>query len=815
LLSLGVVFHECLTGEEPFETTIHPVRLSTVVPRGLAKVVMKLLEKHPEARYRDGAEVANDLRKLLERVKGKRWDRPFKQPVPGEKGAPALPLASAPVPPEAPSSHALAPEPVPVNAKESEWPAPDTLLSVLPGDIPRVLDFGEAGTYTLEQCLGRGGMGEVYRARQAGAAGFVQRVAIKRLYPGIRPSEALSFVDEARVLSRLHHENIARVYAFHEWKGSYYLVMEYIEGHSLHALLELARCKEHRFSESVVCAIMADVAEALHHAHHATDEAGRALHIVHRDVSPTNILITREGRVVLVDFGVALSQHEGRVATRTGFTFIKGKAPYLSPEQVKHLPLDGRSDLFSVGTILMELLTGEAPFGWTADELTLFRIASVTPEYVASHLPGVSEPLRALCQKLLAQHPDQRFATGREVATALRRHARLGEGQQSIQAEVERLQALPDAKASPPAAEVTARSRSGGKRARRVLAFAAALMFATLVFVSWYVLRYPAVPGPSSPPLQGPTVALARLPERNIAPAPPVSPPSGPLASQPKREDIANAAAGPSGLAPGKHVPPSVVLADKNARIPLSVTAPPAARRPDGAAHVAVDSGESKSTARDQFVVALNATVQTTDPGATAQQPATLIVQCPAPPIGEDRELRAQLDAARSQLAKAKDEASMPEHLVAALLVSERPELASLVRTITRHVGRGIHTAMIDVYGSPRPGDPIVAVVLTLKNPRGNPAWKPAEGQVTIQPAVLHESLRPVPARWHPPLPVAVRSRPARILPGQTAQIALVLDRTDFNLDGRPVMVQLFREGKWVFEFELTPDDLSPIGAAQ
>jgi len=149
LLSLGVVFYECLTGEEPFETTVHPVRLSTVVPRGLAKVVMKLLEKHPEARYRDGAEVANDLRKLLERVKGKRWDRPFKQPVPGEKGAPALPLASAPVPPEAPSSHALAPEPVPVDAKESEWPAPDTLLSVLPGDIPRVLDFGEAGTYTL------------------------------------------------------------------------------------------------------------------------------------------------------------------------------------------------------------------------------------------------------------------------------------------------------------------------------------------------------------------------------------------------------------------------------------------------------------------------------------------------------------------------------------------------------------------------------------------------------------------------------------------------------------------------------------------
>jgi len=180
-----------------------------------------------------------------------------------------------------------------------------------------VLDFGKADAYTLEECLGRGGYGEVYRARQKGAAGFAQPVAIKRLRPGSPPNRARSFVDEAYVLSRLHHPNIAQVHAFHESKGSHYLVMEYIDGQSLHALLQLARRKGHRFSASVACAVMAEVADALDYAHGVTDDAGRPLYIVHRDVSPTNILIAKMGRVVLVDFGVARHEGEGRAATST------------------------------------------------------------------------------------------------------------------------------------------------------------------------------------------------------------------------------------------------------------------------------------------------------------------------------------------------------------------------------------------------------------------------------------------------------------------------------------------------------------------
>ncbi|HEY8206309.1 MAG TPA: serine/threonine-protein kinase, partial [Myxococcaceae bacterium] len=169
--------------------------------------------------------------------------------------------------------------------------------------IGSVLDFGELGAFKLEARLGRGGMGEVYRARQVGPKGFSQVVAIKRLRPGRHEWEERSFVDEARVLSMLHHENIARVYGFYELAGNAYLVMEYIEGETLYSLLETARHRGTRFSERAACLIAADVAEALHYSHLATDDAGRLLQIVHRDVSTTNIIISNTGRTKLVDFG--------------------------------------------------------------------------------------------------------------------------------------------------------------------------------------------------------------------------------------------------------------------------------------------------------------------------------------------------------------------------------------------------------------------------------------------------------------------------------------------------------------------------------
>jgi len=409
-------------------------------------------------------------------------------------------------PVDMPSSPAPAPEPETgkpedvtetfdgeIGLPEAAWAGLSTSDLETPS-LGSVLDFGELGTFKLEKCLGRGGMGEVYKARQVGPKGFSQLVAIKRLRPGRHQWEEQSFVDEARVLAMLRHENIARVHGFFEQEGNAYLVMEYIEGPTLYSVLEQARRRGDHFSEKAACEITAEMAEALHYAHRATDEAGRPLQLVHRDVSTTNILITETGRAKLVDFGVAYSKLEGRTETSSASTIIKGKAPYLSPEQVKHLPVDGRSDLFSLGTILVEMLTGEPPFGWTADHSTLRRIAQVTPEYVAAATTAVSKELRAICQKLLAREPDQRFASGGEVAQALRRHAAQHDGPALVQEEVGRLQGLPGAAAPRP------RATSGAlreiKRLRRVLMAAGVLALALLTVLAWYAHR---VPSPSQP----------------------------------------------------------------------------------------------------------------------------------------------------------------------------------------------------------------------------------------------------------------------------------------------------------------------------
>jgi len=795
LFSLGVVFYECLTGEHPFdtslpedmlleevafETPIHPVRLSTAVPLGLNKVVMKLLKKQPKARYREGAEVAKDLRRLLEKVKDKRWDKPFKQPVPDEEEAPVLSIVPALVPPETPT-----PEPGSVHEKENEGPMPDTphsqphsvdsgaladtetsrkapasspgadtdvLLSDemdtadprgLPESEPAVgtvLDLGKAGAYTLEQRLGRGGMGEVYKARQVGAKGFSQLVAIKRVRPGQKEWEERSFADEARVLSLLHHQNIARVYGFYESEGHPYLVMEYVEGHSLHALLELAQKKGHRFSASVACAVMAEVAEALDYAHHVEDEKGRPLQIVHRDVSPTNILIAKTGRVVLVDFGVAHFKDEQRVATPIGFTTIKGKAPYVSPEQVKQLPLDARSDLFSVGTILVELLTGKAPFGWTADWTTLKRIQTVTPEYVASLLPGVSKPLRALCQKLLAFHPDQRFATGHELATELRRHADLVEGSQGIQAAVEQLLARPDAKAPPPpAAEAVARALSGVQRARRVVTLAGALMLAAMLAMVFWSVPQPAVPAPSSPPLEGPAVSLPFPPEKTT----PVPPPNGPLAGTSKQDD--------GGAA---------VAAGSDHRRNIVATPPTGRKRTDGTLAVSLNSDECKAlAARDELVAAK---------GQLAAMRSTLFDA-----LKRERALS-------EENARIKRDDRSVDHALAILLANGEAKKAGFWPAETKVLKDGDMNIQVDVFKGPGKA----ATLVTMTKGRGGTPWRLGETRVSVD-------LTSMTAR-----PFSMSSDRDEIGAGETGRIAVVADGKSFESakDLVDLTVQIFSD---------------------
>ncbi|MEO1171956.1 MAG: serine/threonine-protein kinase, partial [Myxococcota bacterium] len=201
--------------------------------------------------------------------------------------------------------------------------------------------------YEVVRRIAVGGMGEIFLAKQADLVGFDRFVILKSLLPGIaKGHDAVQwFLDEARVVSKLNHPNIVSVFEVGLWENTYYIAMEYIRGVSLSELLE--HVSEHgvKIPLGIVCAVVRDVAKGLHHAHTAKDINGTALSVVHRDVSPHNVMVRYDGVVKVVDFGIARATNR-TVRTETGL--IKGKLPYMAPEQVRGGELDHRSDQFSL-----------------------------------------------------------------------------------------------------------------------------------------------------------------------------------------------------------------------------------------------------------------------------------------------------------------------------------------------------------------------------------------------------------------------------------------------------------------------------------
>jgi serine/threonine protein kinase len=211
------------------------------------------------------------------------------------------------------------------------------------------------GRYTLDSKLAVGGMAEVFLATQSGPRGFEKVCVVKRMLPHLADEENFvrMFLDEARLAAQLNHPGIAQIFDFGEVNGSYFLAMEYVPGDSLRKIV-----KDHgrrgAFIPPAYCARMvADAAAALHYAHNAVGTNGQPLKVIHRDVSPQNILLGSTGVVKLIDFGVA----KARSATqKTAEGLVKGKFAYMSPEQIRGQPLDQRSDIFSLGLVLYELL---------------------------------------------------------------------------------------------------------------------------------------------------------------------------------------------------------------------------------------------------------------------------------------------------------------------------------------------------------------------------------------------------------------------------------------------------------------------------
>jgi eukaryotic-like serine/threonine-protein kinase len=302
-------------------------------------------------------------------------------------------------------------------------------MSPTVGDLAgRSVDFGEA-RYVLDRLLSVGGMGEVYLARRVVVGGLVEwstseLAAIKVVRRDVAhlAGNARSFAEEIRLHRALSHPNIVAVRGVTEEQGILCMLMDYLAGDDLREILRKARDQGRRLSEGAACTIVAQVADALDYVHRARGEDGQPLRIVHRDVSPSNIRITVPGEVKLMDFGVATCEAEWREETSPSWTGFKGKLAYLSPEQVKHEPLDGRSDLFALGAVLVECLTGK-PLFHGHDLLVLQAIESVSPELVGAALGGVPEELQAICHRLLARDREARYTTGKEVAAALREYA--------------------------------------------------------------------------------------------------------------------------------------------------------------------------------------------------------------------------------------------------------------------------------------------------------------------------------------------------------------------------------------------------------
>jgi len=275
------------------------------------------------------------------------------------------------------------------------------------------------GRYGLHRKLANGNMGEVFLAEYVGEAGFRRFVVIKRLFSHLaqHPEAVRMFQDEANVLALLSHPNIPQVYDLGYADGHWYIALEHVPGHNLAELCAAGARAAVPMTLDVVVSVFCQLCDGLHHAHERHDAEGRALRIVHRDVTPTNLMITPDGYAKLLDFGVART---ARDESKGGS--LKGTLAYMAPEQVRGQRLDKRSDVFSVGVMLYELTTGRRLFYGTEIELmTAIVERDVTPPSV--WVPGYPAELERIVLTALSRDRGKRFPSAQHLARELEQYA--------------------------------------------------------------------------------------------------------------------------------------------------------------------------------------------------------------------------------------------------------------------------------------------------------------------------------------------------------------------------------------------------------
>jgi serine/threonine protein kinase len=293
-------------------------------------------------------------------------------------------------------------------------------LPTLQESGPAVPELPRYGRYQLLERIGRGGMAEVFLAVMEGTQGFRRRCVVKR----IRPEKARSayytqmFVDEARITAALHHPNIVQVYEFGEIGELLFLTMEYLDGKNLASVLDSFQARGRLMTPMVAAHITLEIARGLHHAHTATDGDGRPLRVIHRDMSPTNVMLLRTGEVKILDFGVASAERAIKHgSTTTGR--VKGKLPYMAPEQHSGRPLDCRADLFAVGALLWEMLTGEILLSDAHARGRGLRVMEGAAPPPSELRPDVPPALDAVVLRCLQPQPQARYPSAAALADAL------------------------------------------------------------------------------------------------------------------------------------------------------------------------------------------------------------------------------------------------------------------------------------------------------------------------------------------------------------------------------------------------------------
>ena len=266
-----------------------------------------------------------------------------------------------------------------------------------------------------------GGMAEVWRAKISGSDDFQRIIAIKKILPHVAEDEDFisMFRDEAKITVQLQHANIGQVFDFNKVGDVYYIAMEYIPGKDLKTVWKHQRKNVNQpLDFGLACYIAQQMAEGLEYAHRKTDNFGNELVIVHRDVSPQNVLLSWDGEVKVIDFGIAKAAGK---AGRTQAGVLKGKFGYMAPEQIRGVQLDGRADVFALGVVLYEMLCGQRAFEAKSDFALLEKVRKVQLLPPRQINPNIPEELERILLKSLAKNRDERYPSASEFSQDLQR----------------------------------------------------------------------------------------------------------------------------------------------------------------------------------------------------------------------------------------------------------------------------------------------------------------------------------------------------------------------------------------------------------